>query len=318
MKTFDVRAGRLVYELAASSQQARALVVDGRSRSPSDDRMVSQGTAPVTNVAISADGRTVAFSQVRGGDENIYTVPFEGGPPTAVAASAAAEGAPALAPDGSRIAFIRADSTGRTVMVADLRAGTTQRVGALPVSSLGTAFETVVRPRWSSGGMHLAYPGRDQRHFALVDLGRGTEQDLAIPDSAGGGYGEIVPSPDGHAVLASTLRRWTDWGETWAASSDGTGWHRARTPFGENHPVSWAADGWIYLQNHRALMGDYGTGRVELWRTREPDGTAELVAPLPDGCMEADIAADGHRVVCVSHRVESNVYVGTDFDPEIP
>jgi Tol biopolymer transport system component len=280
--------------------------------------MVSQGTAPVTNVAISADGRTVAFSQVRGGDENVYIVPFEGGPPTAVAASPSEEGAPALAPDGSRIAFIRADSTDRAVMVADLRAGTTQRVGALPVSSLNTAFETVVRPRWSANGMHLAYPGRDQRRFALVDLGRGTEQDLAIPDSVGGGYGEIVPSPDGRSLLASTLRRWTDWGETWTATSDGTGWHRARTPFGENHPLSWAADGWIYLQNHRALLGDYGTGRVELWRTREPKGTAELVAPLPDGCMEADIAADGRRVVCVSRRVESDVYLGTDFDPEVP
>jgi hypothetical protein len=41
-----------------------------------------------------------------------------------------------------------------------------------------------------------------------------------------------------------------------------------------------------------------------------------LVARLPEGCMQADVAADGRRVVCVSMRTESDLYLGSGFDPE--
>jgi eukaryotic-like serine/threonine-protein kinase len=316
-KGFDVRNGRLVYALAATSQQARVLALEGRPGLIAADRVVSQGTAPVTNVTISADGRTVAFSQARSGDENVYILPFDSGSPRPIAASPAAEFAPALAPDGSRIAYVREDSLGRALMVADLSGGTVRRVGSLPFSGTGNVLGSPNRPRWSADGLYLAYPARDQRRLALIDLARGTERDLAIADSIGAGYGEVVPAPDGRTLVASTLRRWTDWGEVWTSAADAGTWRRARAPFGENYPLAWAADGWIYLENHRAMSTDHGAVRVELWRTRGPDGVPELVAPLPEGCMQADVAADGRRVVCVSLRTESDLYLGTDFDPDV-
>jgi Tol biopolymer transport system component len=281
------------------------------------DRIVSQGTAPVTNVALSADGRTIAFSQQRGGDQNIYVVPFDSGAARAVVASPAQESAPALSPDGSRIAYVRQDSTSTALMVADISGGSAQRVGSLPISGVNPVLVSVNRPRWSADGQHIAYPALDQRHVAVVDLAHGTERDIAIPDSVGSAYGEVVPSPDGEALVASTLRRMTDWGEVWTSAAERGPWRRASTPFGENHPIAWHADGWVYLENHRGIGTDYGAIQLELWRTRGPAGAPMLVARLPEGCMQADVAADGRRVVCVSMRTESDLYLGSGFDPEV-
>jgi dipeptidyl aminopeptidase/acylaminoacyl peptidase len=316
LKEFDVRGDRLIYSLATTGQQARALVLGG-GRGPVMDRIVSQGTAPVTNVALSADGRTIAFSQQRGGDQNIYVVPFDSGAARAVVASPAQESAPALSPDGSRIAYVRQDSTSTALMVADISGGSAQRVGSLPISGVNPVLVSVNRPRWSADGQHIAYPALDQRHVAVVDLAHGTERDIAIPDSVGSAYGEVVPSPDGEALVASTLRRMTDWGEVWTSAAERGPWRRASTPFGENHPIAWHADGWVYLENHRGIGTDYGAIQLELWRTRGPAGAPMLVARLPEGCMQADVAADGRRVVCVSMRTESDLYLGSGFDPEV-
>jgi eukaryotic-like serine/threonine-protein kinase len=318
LKEFDVRGHRLIYSIAATGQQARALVfgAPGTGQSPATDRVVSQGTAPVTNVALSADGRTIAFSQQRGDDQNIYVVPFDSGAARAVAASPAQESAPAVSPDGSRIAFVRQDSASTALMVADIASGSAQRVGSLPISGRNPVLVSVNRPRWSADGQHIAYPAQDQRHVALVDLAHGTEQDFTIPDSVGSAYGEVVPSPNGDALVASTLRRMTDWGEVWTSADERGPWRRASTPFGENHPIAWHADGWVYLENHRGIGTDYGALQLELWRTRGPAGAPVFVARLPEGCMQADVAADGRRVVCVSIRTESDLYVGTGFDPD--
>ncbi len=50
---------------------------------------------------------------------------------------------------------------------------------------------------------------------------------------------------------------------------------------------------------------------------RAPEGTPELFAPLPDGCGLPDLSADGRRAVCVSTRTESDLYLSSDFDPDL-
>ena len=316
---FDLAAGRLVYVVGATSVQARVLTLEGRPARVASDRTLTSGTAPVSSVAIAPDGRTVAFGQIRGGDENLYAVDVDGGSPQPLAASSTREGAPAFSPDGARLAYVRTDSAGvRTVFVSDLHGDTRARFGSAPVSTFVSALGVPVRPRWSADGRHLAYPTTDFRHVALVDVTQGREASVTVPDSIGSSYAEAVPAPDGRRVAVSTLRRMTDWGEVWIGGADGSGWTRARTPFGENHPVAWAADGWIYYVNHRAITGDHGSVRTELWRARGPTGEPELVIPLPDGCGQADVSADGRRVACMYSRTDSDVYVATDFDPEVP
>jgi eukaryotic-like serine/threonine-protein kinase len=316
---FDLAAGRLVYVIGATSVQARALMLEGRPARVATDRTLTSGTAPVSSIAISPDGRTVAFSQIRGGDANLYTMDFDRGSPQPLAGSSTQEAFPAFSSDGVHLAYVRTDSAGvRTVFVSDLHGGTRARFGSAPISTFVSALGTPVRPRWSADGRHLSYPTTGFRHVALVDVAQGIEASIVVPDSVGSTYAEAVPAPDGRRVAVSTLRRMTDWGEVWIGAVDGSGWTRARTPFGENHPVAWTADGWIYYVNHRAMMGDHGSLRTELWRARGPTGEPELVIPLPDGCGETDVSADGRRLVCMYFRTDSDVYVATDFDPELP
>jgi hypothetical protein len=38
---------------------------------------------------------------------------------------------------------------------------------------------------------------------------------------------------------------------------------------------------------------------------------------LPEGCQQADVSADGRRVVCMNRRTESDIYLASAFDPEL-
>jgi serine/threonine-protein kinase len=307
---FDVRGNRLVYTLTSTSRQARALVIGGKPSQITGDRQLTSGSAPITGVTITADGQTVAYSEVRGQEADIYAIPFDGGPPRRLAGSPATESSPMWSPEGSRLAYVRQDSSGVALMVMDVGAGTSQRVGTVPIAP-------GVWAHWSADGRRLSYFTADQHGVAMVDVRGQTESVIRIPDSVGTAYGQVVPSPDGQAIVGSTLHRWSDWGEDWTGSVGGTGWRRVRGPFGESNIVEWHADGWLYLLNHRVLSTDYGPLRLELWRVKGTEGIPELVVQLPEGCEQTDVSADATHVVCVTRRTESDIYVATDFDPNL-
>jgi serine/threonine-protein kinase len=306
--SFDVRHDRLVYTRTSSSRQLRVFELGGTPRRLTGDRLLTSGTAPVTGATISGDGRWVAYSQARGGEEDIYVVPFEGDGARRVAGTTASETAPSLSPDGSRLAYVVEDSSGAFVMLADLRGGAAQRVGSLPPRG---------RPRWSADGKSVVYYGADLHRAAVVDIERQAERVLRLSDSTGSAYGEITLDPAGRTAIASTLHRWSDWGELWTTPVDGVSWAGVRGPFGESNPIAWSEDGWIYLVNHRVFVTDHGPLRYELWRARGTRAPPEFVTLLPEGCEETDVSANASRVVCVSRRDDSDVYFATDFDPEL-
>jgi eukaryotic-like serine/threonine-protein kinase len=310
--SFDLRGNRLMYTRTSASRQVRVLRVGGTPRRVLEDRFLTTGSARVTGVSISGDGRSVAYSQARGDREDIYVTSFDGGDTRQIAGTTAPASAPALSPDGSRLAYVLRDSSASVVMVADLRGGSSQRVGSLPPGT-----ERDRRPRWSADGRHLAYFGADLHRGAVIDIDRQTERVLAVADSIGTAYGEVVPAPDGRAVIASTLRRWSDWGELWTSATDTVRWQSVRGPFGESNPIAWTVDGWTYLVNHRVLQTDYGALRYELWRTRQSPASPELVVPLPEGCVQADVSADASRIACVNLHDDSDIYVATDFDQDL-
>jgi serine/threonine-protein kinase len=314
--SFDLRAGKLVYSLVQNSSQVRALTLAGESRRVEEDRLLTEGTAQITGTSISADGQWVAFSEIRGGDENVNVVPFAGGSPRTVAASVARESFPTWSPDGSRLAFVREDSVGHSAMVAELASGSAQRVGSTP--GPGHYGGAPRRVAWSADGRHVAYLSLDLHQVVVVDLDRQTETTLRIPDSLGTGYTAVVLSPDGSEAVVSTLFRHTDWGRLWRGADGGKRWTHLPEPFGESVPLAWRRDGWIQFQNTRAQMTDYGAWRWELWRVRGIQGTPQLYAAVPEGCDQVDVTPDGTRMVCLNVRVESDVHLAIGFDPGRP
>jgi eukaryotic-like serine/threonine-protein kinase len=311
---FDVGVnGNLIYSQVSTSTQVRALTLGGAlPRRVIEDRLLTDGTAPVSSASISSDGQWVAYGRTAGGNEDLYLVPFAGGGVRTVAASPGDETQPWWSPVGTRLAFVRVDSATAVVMATDPGGGPTERVGSEP--GPGSYLGDIGRPNWSADGRFLGYFSRDLRRVAVADLRRQSESVVSIPDSVGTGYAGLILSPTGDEVLLSTLRRHTDWGELWLTGLDGKRWRKLKGPFGESYPLRWNEDGWIYLENHRLLLTDQGVGRRELWRMRGTDGSPELYVVLPDGCDRADLSGSGSRVVCPSVTFVSDLFLGTNFN----
>jgi len=144
---------------------------------------------------------------------------------------------------------VREDSTGRSVVVADLATGTAQRIGSAAGPGQYGGFAPQVG--WSADGRHLAYFSLDLHRVVVVDLDRQNESTVRIPDSLGTGFTKVVSSPDGSEFVTSTLIRDTDWGRLWIGRTGEKRWAHLLEPFGESIPLAWQRDGWIYFQNTR-------------------------------------------------------------------
>lgn len=73
-------------------------------------------------------------------------------------------------------------------------------------------------------------------------------------------------------------------------------------------------DCWIYLFNQMAG----GTALPVIWRMR-PDGLRqELIAHLPVACRFGfvSMSGDGRRLVCAVHRLEPDLWLVSDFNPD--
>jgi len=299
---FDLGAsGSVVYTQAASSQQAVAFTL-GKGR-VEETHLLTQGTASVGSVGISWDGSRVAYSRSAGGKVRIEVVPFTGGQAQPGPSASGRDGGPSWSPDGTQLAFLSTDSTGATrLMVARHPGGVAQAVAtAVPNEPVG----------WSADGKWIAYKTEDQKRIALVNLANQTESFVSVPDSLGTTYCCSILSPDGRQLVVSTIRKWTDWGRLVLAGADGGSWRSLREPFGESNPIGWTQDGWLYLQNLRALFGESGLWRNELWRLRVPDGSAQFVADLPDGVEACSMAQDGRHGACVQPSIQSDLLAVT-------
>jgi serine/threonine protein kinase len=322
------RGGLMVHTQVALSSQALAIRYgSGLPRRIEETRTLTEGTGWVNTLSISDDGDQVAVSRGRGGESSIDVVPFKGGPARIVAGTPAEELGPSWSPDGKRLAFVRLDSAGSRLMVAELPDGAAQRLGsANPFwSSLTrTADQGLLPPLgfvsvfWSANGKWLTYSAADLRRIGVIDLDRQAESFLLIPDSLGSGYiGVALVSPDGGQVVVSTLHRWNDWGELWLTSRDGRTWRRLQEPFGESYPLRWTDNGWLYVLNSHAFFTDGGPPRLELWRLPMLKGRPEFVAPVPEGCISFSLSRDGRRAACDYNTRQSDLVVATSFDPEL-
>jgi hypothetical protein len=149
----------------------------------------------------------------------------------------------------------------------------------------------------------VLYAPDDVRRFVMLDVGTGQETTLSPPESLGALHSPQF-SPDGREILLTS----SDGSSRiyWLLELDTGHWKRLDVA-GGGVPLLWSPEGWIYL-----LRG------TELWRMR-PGGPASLYARLPRACAwfeEPSLDDRATRLVCTVAESESDIWVGTDFDPE--
>jgi eukaryotic-like serine/threonine-protein kinase len=308
---FDVSAtGRLVHTQATASAPALTFVLGGPIvRRSVEQHPVREGTGRVDGAVVSPDGRWVAYAATQGTERDIHVVAFGGGSPRVLVDAPAREHSPSWSADGSRLTFVRDDSSGRQLMIADARTGAAQRMGTVLGPGVG---EVATTARWSASGRHIAYYANDLRRIALLNLQRRNESMVRVPDYVGRGHFAVLPSPNGTQLLATTVDSSDSSPLLWLIFSNGRRWRQIRGPSGETLPIAWHRNGWIYLVRDRGVATEHGAALVELWRMRGPTGRPELYATLPEGCgMSVSISADGSRGVCNYVRIESDLYVAS-------
>lgn len=303
-REFDVAAdGRtLAYERDTPTRQIWTLTIEGLvGRSRVSTRQLTSGTNQYGTPDISPDGQRVAFARDEEAERNFYVTPFSGGPPRLLAATRSDYFSARWSPDGKRLAFAAADSSAPGVMIADLSGDRPQQLGQTSIRLwLGTTA-------WSPDGKTLLYPSEDARQFIVLDVEHNHEEVLTAPDSVGWLYSPVF-SPDGRELVIMGTRA-NFLSRLWRLALPDSSWTRLGDPEpGIKRPLLWSDDGWIYY-----------TGRGGIRRVRPNTGQSEPYAALPIACdqTQLSIARDARRLVCTVVEFKPDIWLATDFDPEV-
>lgn len=183
---------------------------------------------------VTAAAGSIVFVSYRAGNAELYSMPAAGGAETRITTSAAGETAPALSPDGQRLAY--ATGTGATkVWTAEASgAGAAQ---AAP--GFGFAGSPETSPAFAPTGYRLAFVGAARGGADLYTLAPGGQPVLLAPHARP----DIDPvwSPDG-ARIAFASTRDGDLGLYLVNVADGAV-TRLSTRAGDEAEPTWTADG---------------------------------------------------------------------------
>ena len=188
----------------------------------------------------------------------------------------AADWAPAPSPDGTKIAFTRANRGSTDLMVTNSD-GTGTRFLAADVSS----------PDWSPDGRRIAVGGSSIRAIAMDS---GDSRSLTVPTSRG--YDSPRWSPDGQRIAYT--RFFGDSDDVWVMNADGS----AGIEFETGSPPVWSPDGeWIA---YRPATGSFGT--TILARHSDGSATRSLFESPTVAFFPTDWSRDGSMLLMIGVR----------------
>ena len=241
---------------AGARRASRLALLDVATRAVRDVAVTGLAGDEVGDVAWTPDGRRLVFSAGRGGDRRarrLWVVDAAGGAASALGPGSAGAFAPAVAPDGRRIAYIADDRAGRPqVWVHDaLGAG-----AGSPRRLTDHQDLSPTRVRWSPDGraVHYAADGQLWRADATTGLARRVpftahvaftrdRRELpaaSFPEVAAStparGFMGLALSPDARRVGVLAL------GRLWVVPVGGTARAIADVPHTARH-LAWAPDG---------------------------------------------------------------------------
>ena len=259
---------------------------------------LTAGHQSIEGMAISPDGRWLAFDSDRGGNQAIYRVPLSGGEPEPLSADSGDDFMPSWSPDAREIAYYGFRQGHRRLFVMPVDGGPPTPVAA---DSGNQRF-----PDWSPDGRHLVFHSDRTGRFELYVVDRDSAGRWSAPRqlTRDGGQ-EARWSPDGSAILY--LRN----AGLWVVSPDGAAPRlliESRNPAVRPAPMLglWAPDGrTIY---YKALDAE---GRASLWSIPPAGGEPKLLVRFDDPARpssRAEFATDGKRFYFTIPERESDIW----------
>jgi len=138
-------------------------------------RRLFEHPAGVGTLALSPDGKWIAYHGVSGAQRDLYVVPASGGVPVKLESIGGTSVHPTWSPDGKHLAFV-SNRSGRDALYAlPVQAGRASG----PVRKILEAHAAILFPAWSPDGRTIAYQGIDDDTgdaWSIAEDGSGTPQ----------------------------------------------------------------------------------------------------------------------------------------------
>ncbi len=273
-------------------------IPDGAPLSAAGAQPVSVGHQSIEGMAISPNGRWLAFDSDRGGKQAIYRMLLSGGEPEPLSADSGDDFMPSWSPDGREIAYYGFRRGRRQLFVMPVDGGPPSRV--VPDSD-NQRF-----PDWAPDGKHLVFHSDRTGRFELYVVDRNARGDWAPPRQLTKEGGQDARwSPDGRAIV---YVRNTG---LWVIPPDGG---EPRLLVDTSNPsvrpapllAQWAPDGQTIY--YKALDAE---GHTSIWSISPEGGLPRLLVRFDDPARpssRAEFATDGKRFYFTVPERESDIW----------
>ncbi len=151
---------RLAYSVFTETANVWSLPVPHGDSAPGSAAVaVTTGKQIIEGIAVSRDGRWLAFDSDRSGNQDIYKVPLTGGEPEQLTTDPQDDFAPAWSPDGKRIAFHSFRNGNRDIFLMSAAGGPAEAVVATPAQERSAD--------WSPDGQQMVFSSNRTGKYEL-------------------------------------------------------------------------------------------------------------------------------------------------------
>ncbi|MGH7511793.1 MAG: DPP IV N-terminal domain-containing protein [Gemmatimonadales bacterium] len=259
---------------------------------------LTTGHQSIEGLALSPDGRWLAFDSDRGGHQAIYRIPLTGGEPQLLSGDSGDDFMPAWSPDGRELAYYGFRNGRRRLFVMPVDGGSP---GAVARDSGNQRY-----PGWSPDGRHLVFHSDRSGRFELYVVERDTAGHWAAPRQLTTDGGQDARwSPDGGSIVY--VRNTGLW-----IIAPGGGAPRLLVDAGDARArpepllAQWAPDG--HTVYYKALDT---TGATSLWAIAPAGGEPRELVRFDDparGSPRPEFATEGKRFYFTASERESDIW----------
>jgi Tol biopolymer transport system component len=182
-------------------------------------------------VHVSPDGLRIAFGSDRTGNQDLWTMPVDGGEPIRLTDDPAQEWAPRWSPDGREIAFYSNRTGDRELWVMPAAGGVARQLTASPGLDAG--------PEWSPDGKEIAFRSERTGSSNIWVTSADGQRLRQVTDGPASDY-HSTWSPDGHWLAFNSNRSGKR--QLWRVPSGGGTLERLTRGESQGRPT-WSVDG---------------------------------------------------------------------------